>query len=143
MLSMSTVDLVALQSNSPKPMSSSEALDSSFFSSFLASAGAAASAGPAAAGAAEPADEPTLVISSFTFVPSRALAKSPGQYGSTETPAAFEMVVSFSPVMATWSSAKMRAAYTQASSSFPAISLKLGVLETDVVKYKCTSPDWP
>merc|ERR1719162_2349772 len=61
-------------------------------------------------------------------MPSRAFAKRPGQYGSTETLAAFKMVTILSLVMATWSSAKMRDAYTQAS------SLYLRLYEGDVVK---------
>uniref|UniRef100_A0A1L8D872 Uncharacterized protein n=1 Tax=Nyssomyia neivai TaxID=330878 RepID=A0A1L8D872_9DIPT len=102
-------------------MSSSDSSgSSSFFSSFLAAAGAsaaAAAAGAPAAGAA-PAPEPIFVIRSFTLIPSRALAKSPGQYGSTSTLAAFKIVLIFSPVTATSSSTRMRAEYTQANSAF-------------------------
>merc|ERR1719318_1492898 len=91
-----------------KSESMSSSSSSSGSSSFLA--GAAPAAG------ADPTPDPTVVIRVFRSQDSRALAKSPGQYGSTSTPAAFRMVVSFSGVMATSSSARMRAAYTQASS---------------------------
>lgn len=82
-------------------MSSSDSSgSSSFFSSLAASAaGAAAEAAagaPPAAGAA-PTPEPMFVIRSRTLMPSRALAKRPGQYGSTSTLAAFKMVEIFSP----------------------------------------------
>lgn len=41
--------------------------------------------------------DPMLEIKDLTSIPSRALAKSPGQYGSTSTLAAFKMVEIFSP----------------------------------------------
>jgi hypothetical protein len=51
---------------------------------------------PPGAGAA-PTPEPTFVIKSLTLTPSNALAKSPGQYGSTSTAAALRIVCIFSP----------------------------------------------
>merc|ERR1719427_1603783 len=98
---------------------------SSSVSSFLA--GAAAGAAPPAAGAPDPPPDPTVVISVFRSHDSRALAKSPGQYGSTSTPAALRMVLSFSGVMATSSSARMRAAYTQASSELDIFSAQVSL----------------
>merc|ERR1719309_571711 len=88
--------------------SSSSSSDSSFL------AGAASSAGAAAG--ADPTPAPTDVMRVFMSQDSRALEKRPGQYGSTSTPAAFRMVFIFSGVMATSSSARISAAYTQASS---------------------------
>ncbi|RMZ94311.1 hypothetical protein BpHYR1_039222 [Brachionus plicatilis] len=69
----------------PKPMSSSS--DSSFFSSFFfssffGSSLAAAGAAAAAPGAGAEAPEPMLFTKSLTLTLSKALAKSPGQYGS-------------------------------------------------------------
>merc|ERR1719315_675415 len=90
--------------------SSSSSSDSSFL------AGAASSAGAAAAAGADPTPDPTEVMRVFKLQDSRAFEKRPGQYGSTSTPAAFRMVFIFSGVMATSSSARIRAAYTQASS---------------------------
>ena len=55
----------------------------------------AAAAGAPPAGAA-PAPDPTLVMRALTSTPSKALAKRPGQYGSTLTSAAFRMVEIFS-----------------------------------------------
>lgn len=84
--------------------------DSSFGSSFflVSAAGAAPPAAGAAAAAAgagpDPAPEETEVMRFFTSTPSRALAKSPGQYGSNSTLAALRRVAIFSPVMATSSS---------------------------------------
>jgi len=87
-------------SNSPKPMSSSDSSsDSCFFSSFFSSSLASASpppagAPPAAGAAAPPAPgAPALWIRLSRLCPSRALAKRPGQKGSTSTLAA---LISFS-----------------------------------------------
>lgn len=52
---------------------------------------------PPATGDPAPTPEPTLVMSSFGLIPSRAFANNPGQYGSTSTPAAFRIVWIFSP----------------------------------------------
>jgi len=49
-------------------------------------------------------------MSPFTSEPLKALAKRPGQKGSTVTLAAFRMVAIFSPVMSISSSARTRAA---------------------------------
>lgn len=84
----------------PKPMSSSEASDSDsfFFSSFFSSAAAGAAVTAAAAPPlAAPAPDPMFVINPLTSIPSKALAKRPGQYGSTSTLAAFKIVEIFSP----------------------------------------------
>ncbi|CAD0195253.1 unnamed protein product [Chrysodeixis includens] len=106
-------------------MSSSDSSgSSSFFSSLASAAGAAppaAAAGAAPPAGAAPTPDPMLVIKSRTLMPSRALAKRPGQYGSTSTLAAFRMVEIFSPVTATSSSTRMRAEYTQANSALDAI----------------------
>lgn len=56
-----------------------------------------AGAAAAAAAGAAPAPDPMLEMRFLTSTPSRALAKSPGQYGSTSTLAAFKRVVIFSP----------------------------------------------
>jgi hypothetical protein len=40
---------------------------------------------------------PIFVINDLTSIPSRAFAKSPGQYGSTSTLAALRIVEIFSP----------------------------------------------
>lgn len=102
------------QSNSPKPytthtvsqphtaypgerrtMSSSDSSFSSFFSSSLGASAVAAGAPPAAAaaGAAPTAGAPPLAPTfdsrSFTFLPSRALARSVAQMGSRSMSAAF------------------------------------------------------
>jgi len=79
-----------------KPKRTISSSDSSFSSSFLASSFGASAAGaaPPAAGAPEPAagappPEPTFDSSSFTFFPSRALARSVAQIGSSSTLAPF------------------------------------------------------
>ncbi|KAJ8979554.1 hypothetical protein NQ317_017703 [Molorchus minor] len=81
-------------SKSPSPISSSDSSGSdSGFSSFAGAAAAAAAgaaAAPPVAGAA-PTPELMLVIRSRMLTPSKALAKRPGQYGSTSTLAAFKM----------------------------------------------------
>jgi hypothetical protein len=72
--------------------------DSSFSSSFSSSFGASAAAPPPAEGAAAPPEagapppEPTLERRSFTFFPSRALASSVAQIGSSSMLAAFVSV---------------------------------------------------
>merc|ERR1719206_1458659 len=114
-------DMISDKSKRPDPISSSSSSsDSSFLAGAASAAGAAplAAAGAAAAAGAEPTPDPTVVIRVLRSHDSRALAKSPGQYGSTSTPAALRMVVIFSGVMATSSSARIKAAYTQASSEF-------------------------
>lgn len=69
--------------------------DSSFSSAFSSSFGASAAAPADAAGAAEPLaagappPEPTFDSRSFTFFPSRALARSVAQMGSSSIEAAF------------------------------------------------------
>lgn len=88
-----------INKNLPNPMSSSSSSSDSsfFFSSFFsatAATGAAAAAAPAAGAA--PTPEPMFVIKSLTLMPSKALAKRDGQYGSTSTLAAFKIVEIFS-----------------------------------------------
>ena len=63
--------------------SDSSAGSSSFFSSAAAGASPPAAAPPAAGAAAAPPPEPTFDSRSFTSLPSRALAKSDVQMGST------------------------------------------------------------
>merc|ERR1711992_242877 len=98
-------------SKRPNPMSSSDSSSgSSFFSSLGASsAAAAAGAAPPAAGAA-PTPDPTFETKSLILTDSRHLEKRPGQKGSTETLAAFKMVLIFSAVTATSSSARIKEA---------------------------------
>ena len=80
-------------------MSSSDSSSfSSFFSSFssAAAAGAPPTAGAAGAPTGAPPPEPTFKRSSFTFFPSRALARRLAQIGSSSTPAAFVIARIFS-----------------------------------------------
>ena len=82
-----------------RTMSSSlSSFSSSFFSSSFGASAAAAGAVPPTAGApaagAPPA--PMLERRSFTFFPSRALARSDAQIGSTSTEAAFVRAKIFS-----------------------------------------------
>lgn len=83
--------------------------DSSFSSSFFSSAGASSAAAAPPAAGAPPATgappPPTLVRSSLTSLPSRALARRLAQTGSTSRPAAWVMEVILSPVISTPSSA--------------------------------------
>jgi hypothetical protein len=132
---------VKISQKESKGMHTMSSSDSSFSSSFFSSAGASASAGaapPTAAdaptvGALPPA--PTLERSSFTFFPSRALARRVAQIGSRSNPAAFVIARIFSDwgltircpagciadklrtVMSTPSSARMRDAYVAANSA--------------------------
>merc|ERR1712002_704427 len=99
------------QSKRPNPMSSSDSSSgSSFFSSLGASsAAAAAGAAPPPAAGAAPTPDPTLETRSLILTDSRHFAKRPGQKGSTLTLAAFKMVLIFSAVTATSSSARTKA----------------------------------
>ncbi len=82
---------------------SSSSDGSGVFSFFLAGAAAAAAAAgaaaAAAAGAAAPAAgaDPSCVTKSATLIPSRAEAKSPGQYGATSYEAALSTAFILSP----------------------------------------------
>merc|ERR1711966_268608 len=88
-------------------MSTSSSGSSSFF---FSSAGAApASAAPLAAGPAA-GPEPTLVRRAAMSCPSRALAKRPGQYGSTSLPLALMILFNLSAVMPSSASWRRRAA---------------------------------
>jgi hypothetical protein len=111
-------------------MSASDEDDDFFFSSSAASSAPPAAAGPAAPPPPPPPLE-TVVSRSLMSLPSRALAKRPGQYGSISTPAAVTRVLMFSACdglaqllqrfygepteMAISSSWRMREAYVQAS----------------------------
>ena len=71
------------------------------------------------------APEPMLVIRSSIFLLASVLANRPGQYGSTETPAALSTCCSFSAVTSWPSSCSSSDAYVQASSAVDMVLPKL------------------